>query len=51
MEVLLEFVFSNGPLRGYISRPTELNLVSTVQCSGVSWLVSELKDCCGEAGR
>jgi hypothetical protein len=28
MEILLEAVFSMGPLGGYITRPTELSLVS-----------------------
>jgi hypothetical protein len=44
MEILLEVVFSMGPLRGYITWLTEW--------SEVSWLmsewVSELEDCCGE---
>jgi hypothetical protein len=42
MEVLSEAVFSVVPLRGYITRPTELKqLVTSVQWSGASWLASE----------
>jgi hypothetical protein len=45
MSVLLEAVFSTGPLQGYITQPTKL-----VQCSieelmwwsEVTWLVSDL---------
>jgi hypothetical protein len=33
MEVLLEPVFSNDPLRGYITRLIELSLISAVQWS------------------
>jgi hypothetical protein len=34
MEVLLEAVFSPGPIPGNMTRPTELSVVSTVQFSG-----------------
>jgi hypothetical protein len=34
MEVLLQAVFLCGPLRGYITRPTEFNSVSAVQWRG-----------------
>jgi hypothetical protein len=42
VEVLLEVVFSMGPLWGCITWPTKLGwLVSAVQCKEVkSWLVS-----------
>jgi hypothetical protein len=50
MEVLLKAVFSMDPFQGCITRPNELSVVSTVQCSvveivrwsEVSWLVSDL---------
>jgi hypothetical protein len=41
MEVLLEAVFCMCPLRGYITRPLELSVVSALQWSGASWLVSD----------
>jgi hypothetical protein len=42
--------FLCGPLRGYITQPTEFSSINAVQCNAVErvgcW-VSELEDCCG----
>jgi hypothetical protein len=46
MEVLLEPMFSNDPLRGYLTRPIELSLISAVQRSELlGELVGELENC------